>query len=171
MGTPITTTIDITQDRKVTMPIPARIESPEDGNTRLATPCFFEGLPDYANVDSRAIELIADDNTPFAWFWVDLRDGPLVIEVPPKVLWLMNDMWYRWVADVGITGPGAANGGKYLLLPSDYEGEVPGGCNVVRLRTLSNVVIWRGFRVDNDPRPEAKVVKEFTKIYRLASAQ
>ena len=55
MGTPITTTIDITQDRKVTMPIPARIESPENGNTRLATPCFFEeGLPDYANVDSRA---------------------------------------------------------------------------------------------------------------------
>src|SRR5208283_2325899 len=47
-------------------------------------------------VDSRTIELTANDNTPYTWFWVDLRDGPLVIEAPPKVLGLVNDIWYHW---------------------------------------------------------------------------
>ena len=37
-------------------------------------------------VDSRTIELTANNNTPYTWFWLDLRNGPLVLEVPPKVL-------------------------------------------------------------------------------------
>jgi hypothetical protein len=52
-------------------------------------------------MDSRTIELTANDNTPYSWFWIDLRNGPLVIKVPPKVLGLINDMWYRWVVGVG----------------------------------------------------------------------
>jgi hypothetical protein len=44
--------------------------------------------------DSRTIELTANDNTPYTWFWVDLHNGPLVVEVPTKVLDLVNDMWY-----------------------------------------------------------------------------
>jgi hypothetical protein len=56
-------------------------------------------------VDSSTVELTANNNTPYTWFWLDLRDGPLVLEVPPMVLGLINDMWYRWAGDVGITGP------------------------------------------------------------------
>jgi hypothetical protein len=55
-------------------------------------------------VDSRTVELTANDNTPYTWFWLDLKNGPLVLEVPPKVLGLIDDMWYRWAGDVGITG-------------------------------------------------------------------
>jgi hypothetical protein len=29
-------------------------------------------------VDSRTVELTANDNTPYTWFWIDLRNGPLV---------------------------------------------------------------------------------------------
>src|SRR4051794_8896318 len=43
-------------------------------------------------VDSRTIELTANDNTPYTWFWVDLHNGPLVIEAPPKVLGLIDDI-------------------------------------------------------------------------------
>lgn len=42
-------------------------------------------------VDSRTVELTANDNTPYTWFWVDLHNGPLVIEVPPKVLGLLDE--------------------------------------------------------------------------------
>lgn len=63
-------------------------------------------------VDSATIELTANDNTPYTWFWVDLREGPLVVEVPPKVLGLVEDMWYHWNSDVGITGPDEGKGGK-----------------------------------------------------------
>jgi hypothetical protein len=166
MVTSIATTITGTQNRKTATPASARTESPEDVD-RVATSCFFDGLPDYANVEVSTIELIAEDNTPYAWFWVDLRNGPLVIEVPPKVLCLINDTKYRWGADLGVTGPGSGNNGKYLLLPSDYEGEAPGGYNVVRPHTLGDVVVWRSFRVDSDPKLESNVAKRFTIIYPL----
>lgn len=78
-------------------------------------------------VDSRTVELTANDNTPYSWFWINLKDGPIVVEVPPpKVLGLVDDMWYRWVIDVGITGPDKGAGGKYLFLPPGYQGDVPG---------------------------------------------
>jgi hypothetical protein len=121
-------------------------------------------------VDSRTVELTANDNTPYTWFWIDLHDGPLVIEVPPKVLGLINDMWYRWVVDLGITGPDKGAGGKYLLLPPEYTGAVPAGYTVVRPETFSSVVIWRSFLVNGDPKPGVDAVKAATKVYPLAQA-
>ncbi|MDU3043689.1 DUF1254 domain-containing protein, partial [Bradyrhizobium sp.] len=43
-------------------------------------------------VDARTVELTANNNTPYTWFWLDLRGGPLVVEAPPNVLGLANDM-------------------------------------------------------------------------------
>ena len=104
-------------------------------------------------VDSRTVELTANDNTAYTWFWLDLRNGPLVLEVPPKVLGLIDDMWYHWVVDLGITGPDKGRGGKYLLLPPGYKGEVPKGYHVVRCPTYSVWPVWRSFLVDGDPKP------------------
>jgi hypothetical protein len=118
-------------------------------------------------VDSRTIELTANDNTPYTWFWIDLRKGPLVIVVPPKVLGLVNDMWYRWVVDLGVLGPDKGRGGKYLFLPPGYKRTPPKGYVVVRPQTFSNVVIWRSFLVDGNPKPGVDLVKKFTKIYPL----
>lgn len=35
------------------------------------------------------------------WFRLDLRNGPLVLEVPPKVRGLADDIWYNWCATSG----------------------------------------------------------------------
>jgi hypothetical protein len=121
-------------------------------------------------VDSRTVELTANDNTPYTWFWLDLRKGPLVLEVPPKVLGLIDDMWYHWAGDVGITGPDHGRGGKYLLLPPGYKGSVPKGYFVIRPATFSNFAGWRSFLVNGDPKPGVDEVKKTTKIYPLAQA-
>ena len=67
-------------------------------------------------VDSKTVELTANDNTVYSFIWIDTHKGPLVVEIPPKVLGLIDDFWYR-VADVGITGADKGEGGKYLVLP------------------------------------------------------
>jgi hypothetical protein len=121
-------------------------------------------------LDSRSVFLTANDNTPYSWVWIDLSKGPLVVEVPPKVLGTVNDMWYRWVVDVGITGPDKGRGGKYVFLPPGYKGQAPAGYTVVRPRTLSNWIVWRSFLVDGDPKPGVELVKKFTRIYPLADA-
>jgi hypothetical protein len=60
-----------------------------------------------------------------------------VVEVPPKVLGAIDDFWYRWVSDIGITGPDKGKGGKYLILPPGYTGEIPKGYFVVRPKTTA----------------------------------
>ena len=120
-------------------------------------------------VDSRSVFLTANDNTVYSWAWLDLTKGPLVLEVPPKVLGGVDDMWYRWVVDVGITGPDKGRGGKYLFLPPGYTGNVPTGYLVVRPRTFNIWVPWRSFLVNGDPKPGIDLVRKFTKIYPLSA--
>jgi hypothetical protein len=121
-------------------------------------------------VDSPTVELTANDNTPYTWFWIDLHNGPLVIEAPPKVLGLADDIWYHWVGDIGITGPDRGEGGKYLFLPPGYKGDVPQGYFAMRPGSFSVWAGWRSFLVDGDPKPGVDIVRKVTKIYPLSQA-
>ncbi len=121
-------------------------------------------------VDSKTVELTANNNTVYSFIWLDTKEGPLVVEVPPKVLGLIDDFWYRWVADIGITGADKGEGGKYLILPPDYTGEVPGGYFVIRPSTYGTWMPFRSFLVDGSPKPGVESVKQHLKIYRLDEA-
>ena len=121
-------------------------------------------------MDSKSLFLTPNNNTPYTWFWLDLRGGPLVLEVPPNVLGLIDDMWYSFVTDVGLVGPDKGKGGKYLILPPGYTGEVPPDYHVVRPATFSVWVPWRSFLVDGDPKPGVELVEKHTKIYLLKDA-
>jgi hypothetical protein len=121
-------------------------------------------------VDPRTVELTANDNTIYNFIWADTHKGPLVAEIPPKVLGLINDFWYRWVADVGITGADKGQGGKYLILPPGYKGDVPKGYVVVRPSTYGNWLVFRAFVVDGSTKPGVESVKKNLKVYPLADA-
>ncbi len=122
-------------------------------------------------VDARTVELTANNNTPYTWLWLDLRNGPLVLEVPPKVLGAVDDMWYHWVADLGVTGADKGQGGKYLLLPPGYHDNISTtGYFVLRPSTYSVWAPWRSFLVDGDPKPGVDAVKKFTRVYPYGHA-
>ncbi len=71
---------------------------------------------------------------------IDLKkDGPTVVKIPPQVLGMANDAYFRYIVDFGMVGPDKGQGGMYLLLPPNYEGEVPEGYFVVRSRTYK---VW-----------------------------
>jgi len=121
-------------------------------------------------VDSKTVELTANDNTVYSLIWLDTKKGPLAVEIPPMVLGLVDDFWYRWVADVGITGPDKGKGGKYLILPPGYKGEVPKGYFVVRPRTYGTWMPFRSFLVDGSTKPGVESAKKHLKIYQLSDA-
>ena len=121
-------------------------------------------------VDARTVELTANDNTVYNFIWLDTKKGPLVVEIPPGVLGGVNDFWYRWVADVGITGEDRGKGGKYLFLPPGYQGDVPAGYVVVRPSTFGNWLFFRAFLVDGSTKPGVESVKKHLKIYQLSEA-
>jgi hypothetical protein len=77
-----------------------------------------------------------NSDTPYGPMMLDLRDGPLVVDVPPgPLISAFFDLNHRWVADLGVPGPDAGNGGQHLLLPPGWGGEVPVGYYVGRSST------------------------------------
>ena len=121
-------------------------------------------------LDSKSLFLTANTTTPYTVLYLDTNDGPLVLEVPPAVLGPMDDAWFRWVTDVGFTGPDKGKGGKYLLLPPDYKGAVPDGYFVARSRTFGNLLFFRTFLKDGDPKPGVDSVKKNLRVYPLSQA-
>lgn len=121
-------------------------------------------------MDSRSLFLTANCNTPYTWMWINLHNGPLVAEIPPNVLGMINDFWFHYVTDLGVVGPDRGAGGKYLILPPGYKGEVPEGYLVVKAPTFEGFLAWRNFLVDGDPRPGIDNIKKFARVYPLSEA-
>ena len=119
-------------------------------------------------VDSKTVELTANDNTVYSFIWLDTKKGALVLEIPPKVLGGVNDFYYRWVAEVGITGADKGRGGKYLLLPPGYDGQTPEGYAVMRSATYGNWLFFRSFLENGSPDPGVELVKKNLKVHQLA---
>ena len=70
------------------------------------------------------------------------QDGPVVAEVPPAVpgasfFDTIEDAWYVALVDIGFEG----KGGKYLVLPPDYTGDVPAGYSAVPPKTYNTMTL------------------------------
>jgi hypothetical protein len=122
-------------------------------------------------MDSKSLFLTPNTETVYNLMWLDLKDGPLVIESPPNVLGIVDDFWFHYVGDIGNAGPDKGKGGRFLLLPPDYKGDVPEGYFVMRSKTFGNVYFWRGFTVNGDTRPAVENTKKFAKVYPLTQAK
>ena len=117
-------------------------------------------------MDAKSLFLTANADTVYFVGFIDLTKGPMVFETPPKALGVLDDMWWRWVTDFGSPGPDRGEGGKYLLLPPGYDGQLPeGGYYVARSRTTRVVILGRLFMENNDPKPAADLIRKTTKIY------
>jgi hypothetical protein len=117
-------------------------------------------------MDSNSLFLTANADTIYTLAILDLTKGPLVIEVPPMALGTLNDMWFGWIIDIGGPGPDRGEGGKYLILPPDYDGPLPdSGFHVGRSRTTHVLYAVRAFMENNDPKPAVAAIKKSLKIY------
>lgn len=107
------------------------------------------------------------------------QDGPLVIEAPPGLQGILGDFFQRpicsvgtidgrqWCGDVGLPGPDKSKGGKYLLLPPDFQGKAPQGFLPYKSRTYGVFVFWRGFFHDAKQLEGPVKTMEQTRIYPL----
>jgi len=129
------------------------------------TVIIFETL-----MDSKTLTLTANTETIYALAWLDTKAGPLVVDVPPGLLGLIDGFWFHYVTDIGAVGPDRGKGGKFLLLPPGYKGDVPDGYFVARSRTFGNWLAMRGFLNNGDPKPAAESFKKGLRIYPLARA-
>ena len=126
----------------------------------------------FANLlDSHSLYLTGNTSTLYAQVYLDTEtDGPTVIVIPPGMLGMVNDSWFRWVEDLGAIGPDKGKGGKYLVLPPGYKGKVPTGYFVVRPKTYWSWAMVRGSTAQGVER-EVKIMEEKIRVYPLAAAK
>jgi hypothetical protein len=135
-------------------------------------------------LDSTPLFLTGNTDTVYAVVMLDLkRDGATVVEVPagsgPGTL---DDAYFRFVTDMGAPGPDRGKGGKYLILPPDYEGDLEGPIGakeqelngqkyfVVKSPSYVNLLALRGFLVDGKPDAAVAMFKNGLNIYPLSKA-
>ncbi|MHC4320421.1 MAG: DUF1254 domain-containing protein, partial [Planctomycetota bacterium] len=122
---------------------------------------LFDGL-----MDSKSLFLTANTATIYAMPDLDLkRDGPTVVEAPEGLLGAANDGFFRFIDNI--------IAGKYLFLPPGYEGDVPEGYKVYRLKTYRAWLFLR--KTPKNKLPEtlaeaAQSIREGLKVYPLADA-
>ena len=57
-------------------------------------------------MDSQSLFLTVNADTVYFVGIVDLSAGPMVVETPPPALGIFHDMWFQWLVDFGMQGPG-----------------------------------------------------------------
>jgi hypothetical protein len=139
---------------------------------------FFEGNRMVGIADNQAlplaqgtphwVALTANSDTPYAIGVLDVKDGPIVIELPAGAfVSLVNNHHQRWVIDMGIPGPDAGKGGKYLIVPPDYKGEPPAGYRVARSSTFKNIWVVRSIPQNGDVKGAMEAIRS-VKVYPLS---
>jgi hypothetical protein len=115
---------------------------------------------------SESLFLTANADTVYFVGFVDLSSGPMVVETPPQALAIFDDMAFNWMVDFGLAGPDRGEGGRFLLLPPGYEGDLPdSGFHFGRSRTDRALILGRSFMQDSDPKPTADLIKRTLRIY------
>jgi hypothetical protein len=127
-------------------------------------------------LDAKTLVTTPNSDVIYAMGYVDLGiDGPLVFEAPPNLQGILLDVWQRpipvdggrFFGDVGLPGPDAGKGGKFLLLPPGYEGPVPEDCFVYRSPSNTVFVFLRAFYQDPKNLAPAVALIEQSRIYPL----
>jgi hypothetical protein len=117
-------------------------------------------------MDSKSLFLTANADVVYFWVNLEFAKGPVVVETPPASLGVIDDMWFRWVTDFGFPGPDRGEGGRYLLVPPGYKGELPEAGYIVRqVRTTGAMVLGRSFLEKDDPKPAVELIKKTLKVY------
>ena len=121
---------------------------------------------------AKAELLTANNTTPYILAMTDLAKGPVVVEIPPKgkkalLYGQIVDHWQYAIADVGPIGMDKGKGGKYLLLPPGYDGEIPEGYYVLHSPSYRVYFAFRAVKLPGATTKEAYEYGKRIKMYYL----
>jgi hypothetical protein len=121
-------------------------------------------------MDAESLFLTPNTESVYGMQFLDLkRDGPTVVEAPPGLLGGFSNLWQQSLLGIGPTGVDKGKGGRFLLLPPDYDDRPPAGYFTATSPTYGVWLGVRGFLV-NGKSDQAVALMKAMRIYPLAAA-
>jgi hypothetical protein len=119
--------------------------------------------------------LTANNTTPYIVANADLRNGAVVLEIPPAsnkgVLYgQVVDAWQETIADVGPSGIDEGKGARLLFLPPDYKEAPPSGYTVIPSQNYRIQFAFRSIKLPGMTDEQANDYAKTLKMYSLAEA-
>ncbi len=113
------------------------------------------------SAEQQQLILTANQDTIYLSGALDLREGPIVMELPVGLLGTLNNVWQQPLSDLGGPfSPEQNRGGRFLILPPGFKGTLPQLHHHV-VQSDTNIVI---FYLRAIPRTRA----DFPKLVKLA---
>lgn len=126
--------------------------------------------------DSKHGFLTANDVTAYGWGNISTAKGPVVIEVPAatdKISYFGSivNAWQQPLEDIGPAGADKGKGGKYLILPPDYKGDIPKGYIPINSDTTELGFSFRPRLYNDATDADAAEYAKTIKVYYLSEAE
>ncbi|MGX1811499.1 DUF1254 domain-containing protein [Nocardia sp. NPDC055321] len=128
-------------------------------------------------VDWKNQTLTPNPNAIYLMPFYDTSTGPMVLDIPPAqgdstITGSIDSAWQTPLADVGPAGTDRGAGGRYLILPPGYAGDIPDGYIVLRSETNAGFALLRSNLTTGDDADLARAVAYGTRIgfYPLGAA-
>jgi hypothetical protein len=119
--------------------------------------------------------LTANNQVPYILTCLNLRQGPVVVEIPPEgakaqLFGSFVDNWQAPIVDVGPSGEDEGRGAKYLFLPPGYSEPIPDGYLPVRMEGYEVAGALRPVPANGGTAEDAHTYAQQMKVYPLADA-
>ncbi|OEF22655.1 DUF1254 domain-containing protein [Vibrio rumoiensis] len=119
--------------------------------------------------------ITSNSATPYIAAFSDLRDGPVVLVLPPatqksSLYGQIMDAWQHTIADVGPAGADKGKGGKYLITPPGYDKAIPKGYIHVESNSNHIAILFRSVRMNGATEADAYAYTQTLKMYPFADA-
>jgi hypothetical protein len=148
---------------------------------------FRQGLYDVPGVEdnvvvafsgtlkSRHEVITANTALPYIAAFTDLRNGPVVVEVPAatekaSLYGQVVDAWQVTIAAVGPSGPDKGAGGKYLFIPPGHQDPIPEGYFPIHSGSYRLALAFRSVPGKGASQADAYAYTKTLKVYPLSVA-
>jgi hypothetical protein len=106
----------------------------------------------------------------------DTREGPVVLDIPPaeggSITGSIDEAWQTPLVDVGPAGTDKGRGGRYVIVPPGYDGEIPAGFISLASQTFTGFALLRSNLASASETDVAAAVAygQRVNVYLLADA-
>ncbi len=117
------------------------------------------------SAEQQHLVLTGNQDTVYLGGVLDLREGPVVMELPQGLLGTLNNIWQEPLVDLGGPfSPEQSRGGRFLILPPGYDGPLPQFHHHV-IKSDTNTVIFY-LRAIGQSRDDWPALSDKMRTYR-----